>query len=732
MSAPAVKPYMNAQEIADLKLANAPKTKSAVIRLAKREGWRDSSLARKRKGKGGGWEFHVSLLNDAAVAEIARLDRRVMEEGKGREVAAAASRELVEAAPTLAMLNARQRRVMEARAAFLTEIDRRIVTLGPKGSRSRAVAGLLETLSKGEASEALEQAVRHASERGQVPSRSQIYAWLNARDRYGLPGLAPKAKRKHEPLPDWFWTFLRDHWGAPSNRTLTEALADYASTLPTPSMAPDYESVRRMMAKVGPLEKLQGRVGKLAMRKYLAYIERDTSDLLPSSIYIADGQSGDVEWPHPIHGHMFKPEITSILDVSTRVVVGWSIAIAENTIATAEALRMACVEWGIPAIFYTDRGGGYVSAAMTDPTIGLIGRIGSTHMKSLPRNAQAKAIVERYHQHNNRFARRFETYVGARMDDEARKIAFKTTRAQIKAIGRTRYAPTFAECVALYAEHVAAYNNTEHSALPKIWDGTRHRHMSPLEAWANKSKAAGFEAIVPSPDEAESLFRPHAIKKTARGLVKMFGNEYFAIELEAHYGEEVAVAYDIHDAGQVWVHRLDRTDEGRLPGPLIAVARFAGNRERYVPVTAERDAMEKRAKGRLRRLDAHRSEIIEELRPSRLLEQDATPTFPSTFTLNAAPDAPAQSPIIDAVPPTAAPVPMADNDVAPSAPRTTGRPVFHDDASLAAWLIAHPDEATPQDAALVRELLSRPTGKAKLLNRKIDLDALKAVVRRVA
>ena len=722
MSRPEPKVWMTAREIADLDLINAPSTESGVVRLAKREGWNESTLSRPRAGRGGGREYHVSLLNGDAIAEIRKIKKDILVEGKGREIAKAVDEERRVALPSVKMLNARQRRVMDARALLLSEIDRRVVTDGARASRSRAVEGLREALRSGEASEALAQAATRASERDGVPSRSQLYDWLRARDAQGIVALAPRPKKALDPLPSWFDAWLR-YYARPAKPCISTALAWFKAELPDPSAAPSYSQVRYALAKLGPLERMAGREGKLAMRSRLAYKTRDTGDLLPASVYIADGKTFRAEVKHPIHGRPFVPEITSILDVHTRVWVGWSVDLSERTFATADALRVACAEWGIPAIFYTDRGPGYVSEAMAGETVGFLGRAGITHMKAWPYNAQAKGIVERFNQQFRPLAQSLPTYLGEDMDREAKQRSYTITRREMRLTGASASLPDFEAFKDMLQEARRRYNATPHEALPKIYDGHHRRHMTPLEAW-QVHVADGFEAIRPDAAELDDMFRPYVIRKTSRGLVDFLTNRYFALELEEFYGEEVAVGYDLTDASKVWVRRLEETEDGRLPGALIAIAEFEGNKSRYVPLTMERDAAEKRARARRRRLDPKIEEIKAELHPARYLEQDARAPL----------DAPIiDIPIIDAVPPIAAPMPAADNDVSPPAPRTAdGRPVFRDDAVLAAWLIANPDRVTAQDASLMRELLSRSTGKSKLRVRGIDLDALRAVVRAVA
>ena len=74
--------WLTAGEIAELRLAGMPATKRGVQKHAARHGWRTSARARRRAGQGGGWEYHVSLLPDAALDDL--LSRRLAEAGLGQ------------------------------------------------------------------------------------------------------------------------------------------------------------------------------------------------------------------------------------------------------------------------------------------------------------------------------------------------------------------------------------------------------------------------------------------------------------------------------------------------------------------------------------------------------------------------------------------------------------------------------------------------------------------------
>lgn len=86
------KEWFTAAELAALRLPGMPKSKSAISDLIKQQRWRQrltlagDRLARRRKGRGGGWEYHHSLLPLGANRKLVADDLRtgaVQEEPRG-------------------------------------------------------------------------------------------------------------------------------------------------------------------------------------------------------------------------------------------------------------------------------------------------------------------------------------------------------------------------------------------------------------------------------------------------------------------------------------------------------------------------------------------------------------------------------------------------------------------------------------------------------------------------
>lgn len=700
-----MKEWFTAAEIAKLGLPGVPSTERGVRKMAVRDGW----ISRERAASGGGREYSTSALPVAARKEYERRHRQKNAVQVLAEAQASTQRQIATIAST--SLTARQRAVMEARAAILLEVDRRVmaedltVTAAIRALVADSITGVLPADLM-----ALAAVANDRSGGSPVLAERTLFRWRGAKEA-GVAALAPKLTSTPDNLPPWFGDFLR-HYARPQKPTVARALVNWGLAAPEEAL-PSYKQVRHALDKLGSIEKMRGREGAQALKSRQAYTARDTSDLLPTSVYLADGKTFDAEVQHPIHGQPFRPEITTIIDAHSRRIVGFSAALDESAHAVLDALRAACCQAGIPAIFYTDRGPGYVNDAMDAPLTGFLGRLGITAMRALPYNSQAKGIVERVNHEWSHLARDFASYISRDMDREAKKAVHQQSRRELARIGVTRLLPSWQEFLAACTDAILRYNARPHSALPRISDPStgKWRHASPEQVW-EASCAKGFQPLAVTPEEADDLFRPWVERTTRRALVEWMGNEYFAIELEPFHGEKVIVGYDIHDAARVWVRTIDMVDGERQPGRLIAVAQFGGHRTRYVPLTAERAAMERRNAGRLRRLQQKVDVVHQELRPTALLEGDVLQPMP--LVSSSASEIAAEPVAIHL------PVPQG------------GRPKFSDDAAFARWIATNPEAATASDLALLRELISSQSMREVLRMSGVDLEALRALTRAAA
>lgn len=682
------KTHYSAAELATLKLPGMPASARNMQELVRRENW----PSRKRSGRGGGLEY--------LPPEPVRLAIMALQYPASSPVCSPASAPALGAAvvattaalpivtsatamgvftPTTSALTDRQRLVADAR----TGVRRAINDLRAEShcTLEAALTVLLVNARAGRLAPMLDRALKLARDgRGRkgdgYPSPRTLKRWLAADDA----ALAPRVRVKSFDVPSWAAAFL-DAYQRPQKPSVQAAYRMAYGCEPLDSgtdTIPSIHQVRRLLEKVGSVSLATGRLLPRELKSLKPFVRRATEELLPDSIYTADGHTFDAEVAHPKHGRPFRPELTLVVSVGTRQAVGWSAGLAESTWAVLDAQRHAIEQHGIPAIWYVDNGSGYRNAMQKDDVVGFAARLGMTVMHSLPYNSQARGIIERAHQ--TIFvaaAKKLPTYMGAVMDREARQKVYKLTRSDIKTTGSSRHLLAWADFLAFIQAEIDAYNDRPHRSLPKFTDadGLR-RHMSPNEAQA-AAMDKGWSPTLLAASEIDSLFRPYTIATVIRAEIRLHGNLYFNKALEELHGEKVRVAYDIHNAEQVWVYTQE-------DGRFICRAGFEANKRRYVAVSVDEQATQRRADQRLARLEAHAEEVRAELAAPATIDQIPT--------LNVADFAAARE-RIEAREREAESARVIDLPVEPR------RTLFDTDPEKYRWLIAHTDEWDSADAA---------------------------------
>ena len=573
--------FYTAAELAGL--PDLPATVRGVQKLAERENWG----WRERQGRGGGREYHKVWLPQAA--KQALLERSFQRAG----IVPADERAAAPAATVAPEAGDGEVDIWAARGRICTEIQLRGCMMGI----GRAEAEFLRQWREGSLAPELAALVPIANEKKRGLSGRTLRRWREKLAKEGPEGLRPKAQRgRRGDDPEWLAPFLRAYL-VPTKPSVAQIYEQLQGQIRLPTL----RTVQRRIDALGPVAWNRGRMGPRELKQFRAYTVRTVDELLPGDVYTADGHCADIEVQHPQHGKPFRPEIVAALDVKTRRAVGWSAGIAEGAWLVADALRRASCEAGIPAIFYTDNGPGFVNELLGAAAVGQLDRLGTMHRTSLPYNSQARGVIERFNATCLiRAAKTRPAYVGHDMDPEARQLVFRRSRQEIEATGQSRLVLPWDEFLQAVEAEIEAYNTRPHSGLPRVRDaqtGTL-RHMSPDECW-RAHLADGWAPLMPTKEEQVYLFRPHELRVVNRGQVRICGNSYFAPELDAGdwHGSTVQVAYDIKDPSRVWVK-----DEA---GRLIAVAERDGNAQPYFPKSEIEKAREKRAAARLQRLERH-------------------------------------------------------------------------------------------------------------------------------
>jgi putative transposase len=418
-----MKSHYTANELAGL--PGIPSTERSVQRTADRETW----PSQKRAGRGGGKEYALASL---PVATRDHLMQRHMDKvttnlpavHKAAPVPALAAKP---AATPVEALPGWQRRCLDARLAILRLVKAAV----DSGFRVKAaIHKIIEAATNGELGH-LQALVPLANARaGKSGSRTlserTLLRWWAAwrQNGFDMAVLVPDGERQPRPEPVWATAFLAA-WKRPQKPALTDVLTALNRTMPAHIPMPSYDQARRYLATLGALECSKGRCTGIELMALKPHRRRLTDHMFPGDCYTADGHCTDNEVAHPYHGRPFRPEVTPVIDIATRMVVGWSCDLAESGLAVLDALRCACEQFGPPVIFYTDNGSGFKNQMMTAPGTGILARLGITPEYSRPRNPQAHGISERAHQTILiKAAKQLCTYIGHDMDDDAKQLVY--------------------------------------------------------------------------------------------------------------------------------------------------------------------------------------------------------------------------------------------------------------------------------------------------------------------
>ncbi|MGP5041102.1 Mu transposase C-terminal domain-containing protein [Psychrobacter celer] len=641
-----VKKWLNAQELADFRLRSLANSKVNVIKRAKKENW----TARKRSGRGGGQEYAFDSLPAEVQAEIKAKAYKALvpkqSADAARQVATIANRDLQ-------ALDDAQRATADARIQMTLLVGQYEAALG---SRNKALDAVV-AMSRDEALPVDDHADYNAiCAKSLVWKRSKcgvgkrtLNEWCIAADKCNTPterlaALAPQkqgqpkiAPTQMEWLPDYMAVFRNTNGVgmAEAYRTFEKAYAAKHGA----DAVPHYDVVRRALDKMPKFLREAGRLTGAKMKALKTYQKRDWSGLMNNDVWTGDGHALKMKVRHPDHGQPFTPELTLIMDTASRYIVGWSMAYSESQIAVGDALRHAMVNHGIPAIYYSDNGGGQKNKVFDTDVTGIFARLGVRHETGIPGNPQGRGIIERVMKTlAHPIARAFPTYHGPNVDsDTYRKVSTAVaslakaekdeldtgvvkprTKNQIMASGKL---PDWNQLLDVVEQAVHWYNTEhKHSAIGNV---------TPLQMRQHIMKQMDAADIIPLTEvEARDMFRPAVTRVVQRAWITVYNNEYWHKALEVWDGQSVVAYLDQHDASSIIVRDAD--------GGYICDAILDGNKKAAFSETVVERSRRQRAERRLKKLDEERVKAEAELRPT--LEHEKAQTLHEL--MQAAPVAP--------------------------------------------------------------------------------------------
>lgn len=533
------KSWFTAAELAALALPGLPASKRKVNERAARECWAlkvDTDglpLARTRSARGGGLEYHLSVLPSATRSALVR-----------RGIAAACSAPDQEALgrDTLWSWYDGQSGAVKAEAARRAGLLAQIDTLTLAGiPKSVAVATVASTQKVG---------------------ASTIYGWLDlvkgCTDADRLPHLAPRRKGggcRADIDPD-LWRVLLSDYLRPERPAfsacywrLSEIARERGLSLPS-----EKTLKRRLDNDIDPRLVVARRHGAEALRVTLPAQQRSVAHLHALELVNIDGHKFDV-FVHTKDAKAgaapIRPVMIAIQDAFSRKIVAWRIGESESSLMTRLAFADLFRDFGIPKACTLDNGRAFASKWITggaktrfrfkirdDEPTGVLTALGIQTRWARPYRGQSKPIERAFRTLTEVIAKHPKcagAYTGNRPDAKPENYASR-------AIG-------WDEFEVIVKAGVAAYNarpgrKTE-TANGRSFDDV----FAASYASAPIGKASAEQLRI-------ALLTADQVRTDARsGEIRLAGNRYWAPELSQIAGARVTLRFDpdhLHDDVHVY------------------------------------------------------------------------------------------------------------------------------------------------------------------------------------
>lgn len=379
--------WWTAEEIAAAELPDMPGTKRGVNMIVDRFNWRgQAGRARRRAGRGGGWEYHWTLFP-------ARAQRALV----ARATAAA-----VEAAVPAPL----------DRDAAWAAYERASDDAKARGKLRLAAIQAVEALEVGGSTRHL--AVIAVARQHGVSPRS-IWDWLarvegiETADRLahlvGRHGVADRTPRRSDCDPDW-WDHLKSDFlrlSAPSFASVYRRSVQTAEARGW-SVLTETTARRRMDREVSQPAQVYAREGLDALKRMYPAQKRDRRALEPLEAVNADYHKWDVfvRWSD---GEVIRPQMVAFQDVYSGRILSWRIDRTPNKTGVGLALGDMIERFGIPTHVLLDNGREFANKWLTgqtetrnrfqirdDDIQGILVSLGCTIHWATPYSGQSKPI----------------------------------------------------------------------------------------------------------------------------------------------------------------------------------------------------------------------------------------------------------------------------------------------------------------------------------------------------
>ena len=546
--------WFTAAELAALSLAGLPGDKRSINRRAQEERWSvrqgaaGELLVRKRAGRGGGVEFHVSLLPPESRLELAR---------RGVSVAERPHPELVDPNAAAWRWYEAQSDKVHAEAQHRCAVIAEIALLEESGlTRTAAIADVAARRTIGKAT---------------------LWSWLRLVEgvaaQHHLPALAPRrkgggAEAEIDPL---VWATFKSDFLRLSAPTLTSCYVRVCAIAAEKGLSVPSERTmrRRLESEIDPRIVTLRRQGEEALRRSMPSQRRSVDQLHALEHVNIDGHRFDV-FVKTEDGRVIRPTMVAIQDVYSRKLLAWRVDESESAVLTRLAFADLFQNFGIPKACTLDNGRAFASKWITggaksrfrfkireeEPT-GLLTGLGIRIHWALPYRGQSKPIE-----------RAFRDLCDTIAKHPAMEGAYTGNSPMAKPENYGSKAVPIAAFKMLVAQGIAAHN----AKLGRRAAGSSKRSFDQVfaESYAN----APIGKATPEQLRMALLAAEQVMVDRRTGEVRLHGNRYWSEDCGALLGQKVTLRFD-PDALHGEVHLYGQDGRFLTTAELIADRGFA-------------------------------------------------------------------------------------------------------------------------------------------------------------
>jgi len=524
-------------ELSKLALPGLPRSKRAINRVAEAEGWKTKGLAnkspsaRRRRGAGGGWEYHAHILPTITTREMAKRGLVEMPDVESGPLAQSMSWRSYENA------KADKKRVADFRFAVVVDIDK----LQQAGmARTAAVATVRQQhLELYNAS----GDVRHKF------SRATAYNWLAAvqgksRDNW-LPLLLPRHRGsshsvdiRREIIDIVRTDYLRPE--KPSFAACYERVKAVACDRHWP--LPNANTLRRRALKNIPYPvQVLLREGVEALEAMFPPQKRDRTQFHALEAINADGHIWDVFVHDNDNPKPYRPVMCAIQDLYSGKILGYRIGRTLGADIVRLSFGDVFRDFGIPSICWLDNGREFAAKLVTggapnrfrfkvkeeEPT-GFLTALGVDVRWTRPYRGQSKPIERAFRDFCDHIAKH-PAFAGAYTGN---KVTNKPSNYGSKSI-------PLATFKAVVKAGVEAHNAKEgRRTLTCVGKYSFNQVFARSYAQSTIRRA--------SDEQLRMCLLAGELKKSAKhsGSIQIHGNTYWAEDMARYAGDRFVVRYD--------------------------------------------------------------------------------------------------------------------------------------------------------------------------------------------